>query len=370
MKQSFRNVIRILCMISFLSFSTSAFARDWYVKTTGNNAALGDNWTNALQTISQAIVNANDFDIIIVAGGTYTEQVEIVNKTLTIQGSQNAGAGVSRTVIKAPAWATMTSTTDATNLPWTGVDKIESSTFKSIVFVNANSNTIEVNLKGIDIDGDNQLDQAGTTMFFGIAFKTAVGTIGGSVGDSVRVYNVQNAGAVNTDKNLGMGVAFFGKAAPTMSHVRIYDYRNAGIAVLGSSTQSLSSTVAGQPNPTIEDNVITGSNFLGSSSANFIQAGILVAIGGRSTTRRNLIWKNRCGTSNYTNGRFAYGIYFYDARSNTIGDVSASKSNGNLITDNEIGLYVRITTTAIPTSVYTIRQNTIAYNGNMTPCGK
>ena len=65
MKQSFRNVIRILCMISFLSFSTSAFARDWYVKTTGNNAALGDNWTNALQTISQAIVNANDFDIII-----------------------------------------------------------------------------------------------------------------------------------------------------------------------------------------------------------------------------------------------------------------------------------------------------------------
>lgn len=167
-----------------------------------------------------------------------------------------------------------------------------------------------------------------------------------------------------------MGVVFFGKAAPVMSHVRIYNYRNAGIAVLGNSTSSLSSTVANQPNPTIEDNVITGSNFSGTTSENFIQAGILVANGGRSITRRNLIWKNRCGTADYATGRFAYGIYCYDARSNTIGDVSSTKSNGNLITDNEIGLYVRITSSAIPTSVYTIRQNTIVYNGNMTPCGK
>ena len=370
MKLSCRNVIRLFTMAFVLLLSTSVFATDWYVKTTGNNGNSGASWATAFQTISQAVSSSNDGDIIYVEGGTYTEQVEILNKTLTIQGSQNAGAGVSRTIIKAPAWGTMTSKTDGTNLNWTGADKIESNTFNAVVFVNANTNTTEVYLKGIDVNGDNQLDQTGTTMFFGIAFKTAVGGIGGSASDSVRVYNVKSAAAVNNAKNLGMGVAFFGKAAPVMSHVRVYDYRNAGVAILGNSTSSLSSTVANQPNPTIEDNVITGSNFSGTTSENFIQAGILVANGGRSTTRRNLIWKNRCGTADYATGRFAYGIYFYDARANTIGDVSSTKSNGNLITDNEIGLYVRITTTAIPTSVYTIRQNTIAYNGNMTPCGK
>ena len=370
MKLSCRNLIRLFTMAFVLLSSTSVFAVDWYVKTTGNNGNSGASWATAFLTISQAVVSSNNGDIIYVEGGTYIEQVEIENKTLTIQGSQNAGAGVSRTVIKAPAWGTMTSKTDGTNLNWITGDKIESSTFNAVVFVNANTNTTEVYLKGIDVNGDNQLDQTGTTMFFGIAFKTAVGGIGGSASDSVRVFNVKSAAAVNNAKNLGMGVVFFGKAAPVMSHVRIYDYRNAGVAVLGNSTSSLSSTVANQPNPTIEDNVITGSNFSGTTSENFIQAGILIANGGRSTTRRNLIWKNRCGTADYATGRFAYGIYCYDARSNTIGDVSSSKSNGNLITDNEIGLYVRITTTAIPTSVYTIRQNTIAYNGNMTPCGK
>jgi len=357
-------------MAFVLLLSTSVFASNWYVKTTGNNGNSGASWALAFQTISQAVLSSNDGDFIYVEGGTYIEQVEIVNKTLTIQGSQDAGSGVSRTVIKAPAWGTMTSKTDGTNFNWTGADKIESSTFNAVVFVNANTNTTEVYLKGIDVNGDNQLDQTGTTTFFGIAFKTAVGGIGGSASDSVSVFNVKSAAAVNNAKNLGIGVVFFGKAAPVMSHVRIYNYRNAGIAVLGNSTSSLSSTVANQPNPTIEDNVITGSNFSGTTSENFIQAGILVANGGRSITRRNLIWKNRCGTADYATGRFAYGIYCYDARSNTIGDVSSSKSNGNLITDNEIGLYVRITSSAIPTSVYTIRQNTIVYNGNMTPCGK
>ena len=369
MKQSFRNVIRILSVISVLSFSTSAFAVNFYVKTTGNNASVGTGWGTAFQTISYAISRSNNGDIIYVEGGTYTEQLEIV-KAISIIGSQNAGSGISRTVIKAPAWGTMTSITDGTNLNWTGADKIQSSTFNAVIYVNATTNTTAVYLKGIDVDGDDQLVQTGTTMFFGIAFKTATGTIGGAVGDSVRVYDVKSADAVSNAKNLGIGVAFFGKAAPTMSHVRIYDYRNAGIAVLGSSTSSLSSTVANQPNPTIQDNVITGSNFSGTTSEDFIQAGILIANGGRSTTRRNLIWKNRCGTTNYVHGRFAYGMFLYDARANTIGDVSSTKSNGNLITDNEIGLYVRITTSTIPTSQYTIRQNVIAYNGNMTPCGK
>ena len=369
MKQSFRNVIRILCMISFLSFSTSAFAVNWYVKTTGNNANSGNSWANALQTISSAIVKANDADNIYVEGGTYTEQVEIVGKSLSIIGSQNAGSGVTRTVVKAPAWGSMTSRTDGTNLTWTGADKIESNTFNAVIYVNASTNTTVVNLKGIDVDGDDQLDQTGTTMFFGIAFKTATGTIGGAVGDSVRVYDVKSAAAVSNAKNLGIGVAFFGKAAPTMSFVRIYDYRNAGIGILGNSTSATSSTMSAQPWPIIQDNVITGSTFVGTTSADFIQAGILIANGGRSTTRRNLIWKNRCGTADYASGRFAYGMFLYDARANTIGDISATKSNGNLITDNEIGLYVKITT-GIPTSTYTIKQNVIAYNGNMTPCGK
>lgn len=85
MKLSCRNVLRLSTMAFVLLSSTSVFAVDWYVKTTGNNAALGTSWATALQTISQAVLNSNDGDIIYVEGGTYIEQVEIVNKTLTIQ---------------------------------------------------------------------------------------------------------------------------------------------------------------------------------------------------------------------------------------------------------------------------------------------
>ena len=63
-------------------------------------------------------------------------------------------------------------------------------------------------------------------------------------------------------------------------------------------------------------------------------------------------------------------MYLNDARSALIGESSTLKTNGNLITDNEIGIYVRINSTSVSASGYTIRQNTIAYNGNETPSGR
>ncbi|MFM6396578.1 MAG: hypothetical protein ACKPFF_07820, partial [Planktothrix sp.] len=109
-----------------------------------------------------------------------------------------------------------------------------------------------------------------------------------------------------------------------------------------------------------------------SSSEDYIQTGIMIANGANAVIRRNHIHGNRSGNNSDT--RFAYGIYTNDARTILVGDNSV-KSNGNIISDNEIALYVRVPTSSISTNGYTIRNNNIVYNGGQlsglaSPSGK
>jgi parallel beta-helix repeat protein len=64
---------------------------DWYVKEGGNNSNSGESWEDALATISEAIIRAENGDIIYVGNGTYYENV-IIEEQLTIEGN---GSGVS-----------------------------------------------------------------------------------------------------------------------------------------------------------------------------------------------------------------------------------------------------------------------------------
>lgn len=338
------------------------FAVTWYVKTSGNDANDGSSNALAKKTI-QAMVNSssvNAGDTILIGAGTYTEQVVLGNTSLTLIGSQNFGTA-GRTIIEPPAWGSMTTYTFVTPLVWNGAGKLSSNTMRPVVFVNATNSSVTTNIKGIDIDGGNAaMTEASTEIFAGLVYRFATGTIGGSGAEYVEVRDIEPTSSTNALNNT-VGVMFLTRSKPTMQYTRIHNYRNIGIGIIGESTSGISSIGENQPNPTIVDCIVTGDESgSSSSSTNFIQTGVLIANGGRATLRRNHIHAHRNSAGG---NRFAYGIYLYDARNTLIGDNTSTKGNGNVVSDNEIGLYVRVTVSSIPTSAYTIRQNNFVYNG-------
>jgi hypothetical protein len=359
-------LLRLWAIALLILASNNAFAANWYVSTSGNNA--NDGSTPALAKASiNAMVNSSyvgNGDIIFISSGNYTEQVVIGNKSMTLIGD---GPGV---VIKSPDYADLTPYTLGTALSWNGSGKLSSNTIRPVVFINATSSSRSVNIKNITIDGSTaDMPEASTQMLVGLAYRYASGTVGGSGADKVTIKNF-NADAQTSGLNNAFGAMILTRSGVTFSHVKVENYRNAGIAVVGENLSTASSVIANQPNPTIIDCEVKGKQINTISSGDLIQSGILIANGARATVKRTLVWQNRTNEANSANDRFAYGIYLYDARTVLIGETTTNKANGNLITDNEIGIYARINSTAVSASGYTIRQNTIAYNGNETPSGK
>jgi hypothetical protein len=374
MRISSGTLLRLWAFALLIVASNSMFAANWYVKLTGNNANNGSTWANAKSSIHQMVnsPNVSNGDIIFIEGGIYIEQVVIGNKSVTLLGSQDSdpSAPQGRTIIGSPAYSTLTPYTFGTALSWNGAGKLSSNTIRPVVFVNATSSSVSVNIKQIDINGSSaNMSEASTDMLVGLAYRYASGTVGGSGADNVTI-KFFNGQSTFSDLNNAFGAMILTRSAVTFSHVKIEDYRNAGIAVVGENLSTASSVIANQPNPTIIDCEVKGKTINTVSSGDFIQSGILIANGARATVKRTLVWKNRTDEANYTLDRFAYGIYLNDARTVLIGETTTNKANGNLITDNEIGIYVRINSTAVSATGYTIRQNTIAYNGNKTPSGR
>ena len=357
--------------IALFLCTIQAFAADWYVSdATGNNGNNGNSWVTAKKTIMAAVAASSTGDNILIEGGTYQEQVVIGDKSLNIIGSQNGGG---RTIIAAPAWGTMTTYSLPSDLVWNGAGKLTGTDLKPIVFVNPSSDSYTINITGVDIDGSTAvMPQNGTEVFAGLAHKYALGTIGGSGANYIEVRNIRPTSNTNAENNT-VGVLFLTRSKPTLQNTRIYNYRNIGIGIIGYSTSSLQSVREDQPYPTIQDCIVTGEDGgTTDNSVDAIQAGIVVANGGHAAIRRNHIHGNRSGNAGGL--RIAYGIYTNDARTLLIGDNSV-KANGNVISDNEMAIYVRVLTTSLSASLYTFRYNNIVYNGGPsaglgTPSGK
>jgi len=357
--------------IALFLCTIQSFAADWYVSdASGNNGNNGSSWGTAKKTIMAAVTASSTGDNIYIEGGTYQEQVVIGDKSLSIFGSQN-GAG--RTIITSPAWGIMTTYALSSDLTWNGAGKLTSTDLKPIVFVNPSSDSYTINITGIDIDGSTAvMPENGTEVFAGLAHKYALGTIGGSASNYIEVRNIRPTSNTNAENNT-VGVLFLTRSKPTFQNARIYNYRNIGIGIIGYSTSSLQSVREDQPYPTIQDCIVTGEDGgTTSASEDAIQAGIVVANGGHASIRRNHIHGNRSGFAG--GNRIAYGLYTNDARTLLIGDNSV-KANGNVISDNEMAIYVKVITTSLSASLYTFRNNNIVYNGGPsaglgTPSGK
>ena len=362
-----------LVIALFLCTLPQAFAKVWYVKTTGNNANSGATEALAKASIQEMIKSTSVLagDTILVWGGTYTEQIMTGNLDVTIIGSQ----GGSRTIIQAPDWASMTSYTFVDQMNWNGAGRLSSNKLRPIVFANASSSIINTNIRGIDIDGSTaNMPEGETDVFAGLAYRQSQGLIGG-VGDStyVEVRNIKQSGSNSNALNNTVGVLFIERAKPTMKNTRVKSYRNIGIASIGNNTSALQTVQDHQPSPIIENCVVTGEDGgTSSTSADAIQAGLVVVNGARVNISKSHISGNRSG--NAAGDRIAYGVYMWNARNSTIGHAT-TKANGNVIDDNEIGLYVRVTVSSLAATMYSVKNNNIVYNGGTaaglgTPSGK
>ncbi len=355
----------LVCMSAALLSASQALATTFYVDATnGSNSNSGATWALAKKSIQAAVNIAASNDIILIAGGSaaeavYAEQVLVNEKTLTLRGGQdNSSTGADEsafpTVIRPTAMAS--NYTEATLLGWSG---FPSTTFEPVVYGQFSTNSYSLNVYNLTIDG-NKLS-GNTRMFVGLAIRNGNGTVGSST-ERVNVTGVREA--TMSAFNGCFGILIFGKSQALVQYTTVDDYQTAGILVAGNSTSTLASTIASQPMPAIQDCILKGQN---RNNANAYIAGMMSVFGGRGTIIRTITYHNyNTVSSGATPERnsYGYGVYLSDARSWTVGDLTV-KGKGNLITENEIGVFAEITVgpTVIPVGLYQIRQNNIYRNG-------
>ncbi|MBI3218946.1 MAG: T9SS type A sorting domain-containing protein [Bacteroidetes bacterium] len=232
---------------------------------------------------------------------------------------------------------------------------LPTSQFRPIIYVDAASNSYTFNIYGIKVDGNSEAPATPTESFVGIMYRNAQGTVGNSSDTGrVQIVDIDGAGGVTDNTIFGFGLVCMGTANPLIQYTTFTGYHNVAIASIG---RSLSSTLTSQmPNPIVADCIITGTT----QNNTGWYSGIMNSFGGKVTARRNFITAHRNSMTTF----YASGILIYDGRNALIGSGSV-KSDGNNIIDNDWGLNVIVTNTIIGTpSLYTIKNNNIAYNGN------
>jgi hypothetical protein len=263
-------------------------------------------------TIQQAIDNATSGDTIVVAAGSYQEQLTIDAMTLTIQG-----AGIGQTYILSPATLTATFTTS--------VD------YKCIVgVINGGDLTLE------DVTVDGQGFGYSNDRFTGIGFRNSAGTV-----TDCDIIDVSETPLGSTQH--GVGIYAYNSDGTnrliTVSYCTLSGYQKAGIAINGAnadaSISNCTCTGAGQTTAiaqngiqfaysadgTIDTCTSTGHAYTGGTLTG---AGILLNSAGTTVVQN-------CPsiTDNQT------GVYFFD----TSGAFTDSTVNGGVNSQGQGGAY-------------------------------
>ncbi len=248
------------------------------------------------ETITLAIAAANPGDTIIVAAGTYDEQV-IITKSLTLQGAGNT------TIIQPSGTGTLTSSytlgTQAGAF-WNGYK------LASIISVE-NVGTAGVIVKNLKVDGVNVNGlPVGADYVVGISYGETTGTI-----DDVTVVNMNNVPIAT--RTYGMWLdAVSTSVSVEVKNSSISYYNKNGITARGAHL-----TV------NIHDNIIVGPGTPGTQVPN----GIVLAFGCGGTVSYNEI-----SSHHYTEGIWlSCGIMGYDAKDGVI-------IEHNEVYDNDVGI--------------------------------
>ncbi|OYT42412.1 MAG: hypothetical protein B6U78_01240 [Candidatus Aenigmarchaeota archaeon ex4484_224] len=252
----------------------------------------GCNYTS----IQQAINNANDGDTIIVANGTYNEQI-IIDKSIIIQGQGDT------TIIK-PNQTTADSFTLFSRKAG-GSDNTA-----AIVVVNANAT-----IKNLKIDGSEITSVPSSATLVGILYRGVNGTI-----DSVTIDNI------NISSGIG-GNAIYVSSMGKESNVEVKGCRISNFYKNGITANYEGLTVS------IHDNIVTGSGPISSVAQNGIQIGL----NAEGEVKNNIV----NGKGEYYTGSdwTATGILIYAANATVRGNTIMNAQTGIDVTGDYWGRF-------------------------------
>lgn len=218
----------------------------------GNDGYGGDSPSSAKRTIQAGVDAVADGGTVVVAAGTYDEQVEVVGKSVTIDG-----AGASTVIAPSAPVANSSSM-------FSGAD------VAAIVLAHAPIDTVTV--KDVRIDGGGN-GPPGCMTYTGIFFRGTDGSLLDSqVADVISSGNEGCQGAIGVFVQSGGGA----NAAVTIRGNTISGYGKNGIT----ANESLTSAV-------IENNVVTGRGPVGLGDA--AQNGMQIGFGATATIRGNTV---------------------------------------------------------------------------------
>jgi len=272
-------------------------------------------------SIQTAINAANAGDTIVVATGTFTEQL-VVSKSLTL-----TGAGIGSTIVQAPAALAV----DATVPPSAGG--------QATAIVKVDSSAV-VSITGFTIQGP------GTTACGSIGYGVFVGGGANLTFNNDRIAEIRDnpPGGCQNGVGIRAGAASTAQIGTlTMSNSSVVNFQKAGVVVDNTGSSA-----------TLTNNTVTGLGPLG-IAAN----GIQISRGATATVTGNTISGNECNIAPPTCGSDPIanaqgtGLLLYDA-----GAVSASN---NTISTNDVGVAAYDDTT---TGVGTITLTGNTLNGN------
>jgi parallel beta-helix repeat protein len=291
-----RRILSILLALALvLGFSLMATtpvgaAATYYVATTGNDSTGDGSGGNPWLTIQHAVDTVLAGDTIMVAAGTYQEQVTIT------QSLDLIGAGEASTTIQAPTSGRSTVTVGT--LPW-----------DYVVAADGNGSPIDVKIQGFTIDANGQ-DATASQNFAGV-FLRDVGDGSGDGLYSSTIYNFGSyfggwKGAPLNTWNGNTALTIYGSSELTIDDNDIDDYTVSGVSAIGSSV----------------DVTVTGNDLDGTDSGYvglFLRDGV-------GTISGNSI-------HGHTSTNAGFGIYLYQAATGTMIDDSAGPNtiDGNRV---------------------------------------
>jgi parallel beta-helix repeat protein len=304
----------IICVVAFVIVEAEPlWAATLEVRPPGGVGTLGDVYTS----IQDAIDDACDGDTITVHEGTYTEQLTIIDKDLTLQG-----VAASTTIIEAPASMS------------TVLVRGGSQAMQAVVnVIGTTGHAIAVDIKEFTVDGSYVAPASSSTWFAGIAYSNADGTVENNIVTRVKQETLAEGSASWRGHCIWLGDA----STVTVKGNTISEWQRNGVEIRDAAATA----------------TITGNTFTGYETAYTVVNAVTFYSATDGTVTGNTVTDCRytgAGSGNdFYGGTQACGIMSYEGS-------GTFTVTGNTVQNCDIAIYSRLTSAGI------ISDNTLENN--------